>query len=112
MPYDNEIVDYKLIIEVHGSQHYYPCKTWGKRELTEEEAIKNLEYTQWKDLYKKNYALKNGYYYLEIPYWNFNSDYYKKLVNNKLIEITNHMPTTTEREKSIYMGMQQSALTV
>lgn len=110
LPYDNELVDYKLIIEIHGSQHYYPCKTWGNRKLTEEEAIRDLEYTQWKDLYKKKYALKNGYYYLEIPYWNFNSDYYKKLVNDKLREIKNHMPTTTEREKPIYMGVQQSAL--
>lgn len=113
LPYDNELVDYKLIIEVHGSQHYKPCKIWGNRKLTDEEAEKYLEYTQWKDNYKKEYALNNGYYYLEIPYWNFRSNYYKKIVNNKLLEIkNNYTPTTTERENSISMEMQQSALAV
>ena len=46
-----------------------------------------LEYQKWKDNFKKNYALEQGYNYLEIPYWKVKDDSYKKLINNKIKEI-------------------------
>lgn len=90
LPYDNEIVELKLITEVHGIQHYKPqiC-SWYKHGairdgLTLEEYIQRRKYC---DDYKKEYALKNGYSFLEIPYWTEKNDEYKELINQKIKEI-------------------------
>lgn len=68
--YDNEVVDLKLVIEVHGPQHYSPggmlyCKKGDKGAFMDLQA---------RDEYKKKYALDNGYYYMSIPYWNYKND--------------------------------------
>ena len=88
LPYDNEIVDYKLICEVMGIQHYYitgfHILSAKKNHSTPEE---ELNYVKEKDLYKKNYALSHGYYYLDIPYWAEKDDKYKELIDNKLQEM-------------------------
>jgi hypothetical protein len=89
--YDNEIVDdkFKLVIEVHGCQHYkisnFHSMQANKKNSTPEE---EFEYSLEKDKIKKEFALKNGYYYLEVPYWtdNKNEDW-KKLIDNKIREI-------------------------
>ena len=88
LPFDNEIVDLKLIIEVHGQQHYditgftYLSAKYHNSSVQEE-----LEYQKWKDEYKKEYALNKGYSYLELPYWTFNDNTYKTLIDNKIIEL-------------------------
>ena len=87
--YDNEIIDYKLIIEVNGQQHYeitnFAVYNSIKKGTTPEY---EFEYQKWRDEYKKEYALSHGYYYLEIPYWTFDKqESYKTLINNKLYEI-------------------------
>lgn len=65
--YDNEIVDLKLFIEVHGEQHYKTSSfNYNKNK---EKARQNLEYRQTLDKYKESYALNHGYEYLCIPYW-------------------------------------------
>ena len=94
LPYDNEVIisnNIRLIIEVHGEQHY---KITGltilgaKRSgITPQE---ELNYIQWKDEYKKQYALDNGYFYLALPYWEFDNDNYKTLIDNKIQEILNN----------------------
>lgn len=91
MFYDNEIIisnDKKLIIEVNGEQHYkiteYVKMDARKHNITPQ---KELEYLQWKDLYKKQYALENGYYYLVLPYWTFNDESYKTLIDKKIQSI-------------------------
>ena len=88
MPFDNELVELKLIIEVHGQQHY---EITGFTKLTAEHygttEDEELEYQKWKDKYKKDYALDNGYSYLEIPYWTENDESYKTLIDNKINEI-------------------------
>ena len=90
MPFDNEIVDLKLIIEVHGIQHYElngwhitQSKTSGRTPQ------KEFEYQKWKDEYKKNYAIKHGYHYLEIPYWTIDDGTYIQIIKNKLNDIMN-----------------------
>ena len=86
--YDNEIFDLKLIIEVHGIQHYkitYFSKLHAKTYNTTPE--KSLIDLQERDLFKKNYALNNNYFYLEIPYWTEKDESYKKLIDNKIQEI-------------------------
>lgn len=90
--YDNELVELKLIIEVHGEQHYHICQftTFGakKYNLTEQEV---LQYQQWKDEYKRIYALSHGYSYLEIPYYSFNShNDFQKLIDDKIDSLTKY----------------------
>ena len=86
--YDNCIEDIKLVIEVHGIQHYQ-VTSWAisvsKNKGTTPD--QELEYQQWKDAYKKQYALDNGYEYLEIPYWTEKDESYKILIDNKIKEI-------------------------
>lgn len=90
--YDNEVFienDIKLIIEVHGKHHYiingHIMMSAKEMNATTEEA---LDYQQWKDQYKKEYALSQGYCYLEIPYWTDNDDEeWKQLIDNKIKEI-------------------------
>ncbi len=86
LPYDNEIIINlkNLIIEVHGLQHYQRVKNWIYKDMNPDESL--IE-RKWRDLYKKEYALSNGYYYLEIPYTSEINDEYKKLIDNKILEI-------------------------
>lgn len=83
--YDNEIKDLKLIIEVHGSQHYLQSgfikKYALKRNTSPEYEQKMLQY---RDKYKKEYAISKGYYYLELPYWLEENDNYKKFIDDKI----------------------------
>lgn len=91
LPYDNEVNlnNSKLIIEVHGQQHYI-VTTWAKR-IAKSKGItpqEELEYIQWKDSYKKEFALSQGYYYLEIPYWtDDDNETWKELILKKLKQI-------------------------
>ena len=85
LPFDNEIPDKKVIIEVHGNQHYEEtgwhithAKVSG-RTPTEE-----FEYQKWKDQYKKDYAINQGYTYIEIPYWTIQDESYKKILDNNI----------------------------
>ena len=98
LSYDNELVisnDVRLIIECHGEQHYKICgltKLAAKKyNTTPEEALK---YVQWKDSYKKDCALSNGYHYLAIPYWTESDESFKSLIDNKIQEILNNTKLT------------------
>lgn len=91
LPYDNDVaVDkFHLIIEVHGIQHYdvnngWICKTAKKLNILPRQVLEDL---QWRDQYKKQYALSKGYHYLAIPYWTEQDNSYKTLIDNKIQEI-------------------------
>lgn len=88
LPYDNEIVELKLIVEVNGKQHYV-ANSWHL--LTAERNGTTMEYEflkqQERDRYKKQYALDNGYFYLEIPYSAEDNDQYKQLIDDKISSI-------------------------
>lgn len=91
LPYDNELIisyNTRVIIECNGEQHYKICgltKLAAKKyNTTPEEALK---YIQWKDNYKKDYALSQGYYYLDIPYWTEQDESYKTIIDQKIAEI-------------------------
>ena len=88
LPFDNEIVELKLIIQVNGAQHYSsePFKAiFDDKIHTPEEQLK---YRQYLDSYKKEYALSHGYHYLEIPYWTDNKkETWKKLIDRKIEQI-------------------------
>ena len=90
LPYDNQVVigDNNLIIEVMGIQHYqvtgYIKFEAEKHGVTLE---KELEELQWRDAYKKQYALSQGYHYLEIPYWTEHDGSYKTLIDDAIHKI-------------------------
>lgn len=91
LPCDNEIIipnKNNLIIEVHGVQHYqadgYIKMSAQKHGITPEEELKEL---QWRDEYKKQYALSQGYFYLAIPYWTEQDESYKTLIDEKIQSI-------------------------
>ena len=44
----------------------------------------SLEYRKWIDNYKKEFAINNGYNYLEIPYTFEKNNEYKNFIINKL----------------------------
>lgn len=87
LPYDNQLIDYKIIIEVNGSQHYHFNIKWYGESY--EERIANYEYSLWKDEYKKQFAQNRGYVYLVLPYYVFDDkDTYKKIINNIIKQYT------------------------
>ena len=91
LPLDNEVYELKLIIEVNGMQHY---KVSGFHILSAQHnnstPESEFEYIQWKDEFKKNYVLSQGYYYLSLPYYTFDSNEYITLIENKIVEIKNN----------------------
>lgn len=86
LPYDNEIVELKLIIEVHGRQHFELLNKSSKwlEGLTPKEYLK---YRKLKDRYKRIYAKSKGYHYLEIPYWEIKNDNWKRMIDDKIKSI-------------------------
>ena len=91
MPFDNEVVisdNIKLIIEVNGEQHY-KITEFVKMDAKKHNILPDdeLKYIQWKDEYKKQFALSAGYHYLTLPYWTFADDSYKTLIDCKIQEI-------------------------
>lgn len=86
--FDNEIKELKLIIEVHGIQHYKTC-SWYKQEAERrgcsEEDVFNLR--KYYDEYKMDEALKNGYLYLVIPYWVEENQFYKNMIDDEINHI-------------------------
>lgn len=90
--YDNEIIinNQRLIIEVHGSQHYNADNKWHLKSSEKYNTTiqQEFEYIQAKDRYKRIYAKSKGYFFLELPYYAFDKeDTYKTLINNKINEI-------------------------
>jgi very-short-patch-repair endonuclease len=61
MPYDFELPDIKLLIEVQGEQHRRFVEMFHVDEV-------GFEYQKKKDTYKRRFAEKNGYMLLEIWY--------------------------------------------
>jgi len=89
LPYDNEIKELELIIEVMGMQHYRItsfANQQAKRNSTTPEY--ELHYQKLKDRYKRIFAKSQGYYYLEIPYFSDDKEEtWKKLIDKMLANI-------------------------
>jgi hypothetical protein len=89
LPFDNEVKELKLIIEVMGIQHYSITgfhKHHAKRNKTtpEYELYKRKLY----DRYKRIYAKSKGYEYLEIPFdLDDKQEIWKKLIDDKINQI-------------------------
>jgi hypothetical protein len=73
-----------------GEQHY-KINGWhiSRSENNNTTVESELQYQKLKDRYKKFIAYKNGYGYLELPYWTFDeSETFKKIIKSKL-ELSN-----------------------
>lgn len=77
MPYDFELPEYKVIIEVQGEQH----RSFIERFHID---IEGFHYQQERDAYKKRYAEENGYEVIEIWYSDLPQGKYKTIISNKL----------------------------
>lgn len=91
LPYDNEVIfnDHKkLIVEVMGESHYkidlFTIQKATRHGTTPEQELAEL---QWRDEYKKQYSISQGYHYLAIPYWTEQDESYKTLIDQKIQEI-------------------------
>ena len=103
LPYDNEIKELKLIIEVHGEQHY-KIVSWHKSKAKhnntspEQELHKRKLYDRYKRIFAKSKI--NNYRYLEIPYYTDDKDEtWKKLIDDKINEI-NEIKYIVQQNKS------------
>lgn len=83
LPFDNEIVELKLLIEVQGIQHYRDYKDSSQLDSTKGNTRK------FRDEIKKKQAIENGYFYLEIPFYAEYKDEWKKLIDDKIQFILN-----------------------
>ena len=87
MPYDIEVVNISLIIEIQGEQHS-KLGGWHKklsnRDPWGRSPMEMFHYQQWKDRYKKDFAIKNGYKYLEIPYNSISNDSWKNILDEEI----------------------------
>lgn len=73
LPYDFEIPKAKVVIEVQGEQHFrYTPYFHG--------SVENFEYGQWRDRYKREYAEKCGYFFLQITYDDILSGQYETAI--------------------------------
>ena len=65
LSYDFYVPSLKLLIEYNGEQHYNK-KAFKKK-------YKKFLIQKHHDWLKRKYAIKNGYQFLAIPYWDFNN---------------------------------------
>jgi len=89
LPFDNEVLELKLLCEVMGQQHYringYHIMQAKTKNTTPKQ---ELHYTKLKDRYKRIYSKSKGYNYLEISYKADNKrETYKLLIDNKIEQI-------------------------
>lgn len=88
MPFDNEVIDLRLIVEVNGQQHYKEYSLNSQwRDKTGLNPEQSLHKRRLYDRYKHYVAYKNCYHYLEIPYWTEDDESYKMLIDEKIKEI-------------------------
>lgn len=88
LKYDNEVIveNQHLIIEVMGLQHYYAKNSFHQKlaETTNKSLEEVFSELQWRDEYKKQYALKNGYHYIAIPFNMEQNEKYKYIIDKAI----------------------------
>lgn len=95
--FDWVILDLKLVIEVHGEQHYQPCTFGG---ISMYQAISNHLSQKHRDNMKMNAAIRAGYTYLAIPFSEVENATDEYIWNLYLkLENKNKAPKTTPPKK-------------
>ncbi|WNW15010.1 hypothetical protein [Lactiplantibacillus plantarum] len=84
LPYDFELTEYKIIIEVQGSQHYKFIEYFHQTQ-------QNFKYQQYKDKVKvkREYAENHGYLFLAINYPELETNKYKEIIQSAIHERIN-----------------------
>lgn len=82
LPYDIEVPELKLIIEIHGQQHYQFIEYFHKN-------YEDFEYQLFKDNLKESFAIEKGYSFLTINYSEIMDKSFRKKINTKINEIKN-----------------------
>lgn len=77
LPYDFEIPNFKIIIEVQGKQHYEPVPYFHNTT--------NMNYQIFKDIIKRQYAIQNGYKFLCIFPEDFDNNIFKQKIMKAII---------------------------
>lgn len=62
LPFDFYFPNQNILCEFQGQQHYELNNEYWKSKV-------DLKDRQKKDKIKKDYAIDNGYIFLEVPYW-------------------------------------------
>ena len=75
LPYDIELKNKKIIIELQGLQHTEYSKFLHDNK-------ENYEYRVWKDWYKKSFAEKQGYKVLQITSLQIQNEEYKDIIKS------------------------------
>lgn len=88
--YDFYLPDYQILIEYQGQQHYFPINYFGGQQKFNEQLIR--------DKAKVDYANKNNYHLIIIPYTDFNN------INSYLLPI---LGSTTSSQNVISSEMKE-----
>lgn len=89
LPYDIELVNEKIIIEINGPQHYEFIEHFHG-------TIENFNYQCRKDDYKRRFAEKKGYKVVEVDYSHLSSGEYKKIILTGLNKIPSYNSEFTD----------------
>jgi hypothetical protein len=82
LPFDYFLIDYNILCEYDGEQHYYPVGFGCKDE---QESYDKFAYTKRHDQIKDQYCLDHNIPLIRIPYWEKNN--INKYLINELIKI-------------------------
>lgn len=77
LPFDFQLCDYNILIEIDGEQHFYPVR-FG--EISEELANKKFESCQKRDKIKTDYCIKYNIPMLRISYKEILDNTYQKKI--------------------------------
>lgn len=79
LKFDYYLPQFNTVIEADGRQHTEPIR-FGN--MTNIQAKKQLKTNKIRDKIKDNYCLKNNIRMIRIPYYEFKTDNYKKILKN------------------------------
>lgn len=83
--FDFYLPNYRLLIEFNGGQHYSPVERFG--------GVKTYDKVKSRDSRKKDFAKRNHYNFLEIPYWSKNTT---ELIENEI----NRIKSTAKKQNN------------
>lgn len=76
--FDFYLIDYNIVLEVHGNQHYIDC--WLNNF--------NVSHQQEIDKFKKDSCEQNGVKYIEIPFWTVLDNTFIEIIDNIITNVT------------------------
>ena len=79
LKFDYYLPQFNTVIEADGRQHTEPIR-FGN--MTSIQAKKQLKTNKIRDKIKDDYCLKNNIRMIRIPYYEFKTDNYKKILKN------------------------------